>query len=191
MLGSFLSAMALIVYGFVTVCEIVWDMPRAHEVSGKGAKIYAVEFIELTDTFLLGTILYIVALGLYDLFIDQDLPMPSWLHITDLDELKEKLIGVIIVLLAVTFLGDIVAAGGKAADGTTMADAFSPLDLLYLGGAVAAVMLALSVLRWVDRRPQSGGGKAGRREGGEDAVPDAGRRTPDAGRRTPDAGANR
>ena len=139
-LGSFLSAVALIIYGFFTVFEIVWDMIAEHEVSAKGAKVYAVEFIELIDLFLLGTVLYIVALGLYELFVDQDLPMPGWLHITTLDDLKEKLIGVIIVLLGVTFLGDVV---GETVVG---------VDILYVGLAIAAVIVALTLQRWLERQ---------------------------------------
>ncbi len=39
--------------------------------------------------------------------------MPHWLVITDLDDLKGKLLGVITVLLAVTFLGDVVTWDGS------------------------------------------------------------------------------
>jgi uncharacterized membrane protein YqhA len=138
-LGSFLAAVALIFYGFFTVAEMVWEIVEDHSVSPEGAKHYAVEFIELTDLFLLGTVLYIVALGLYELFVDQDLPLPAWLHITTLDDLKEKLIGVIIVLLGVTFLGDVV---GETIHG---------VDVLYLGLAIAAVVVALTLQRWLDR----------------------------------------
>ena len=138
-LGSFLAAASLIFYGFFTVFEIVWDMISEHSVSAKGAKFYAVEFIELIDLFLLGTVLYIVALGLYELFIDQDLPVPKWLHIATLDDLKEKLIGVIIVLLGVTFLG---AVGGSTIVG---------VDILYMGLAIAAVIVALTLQRWLER----------------------------------------
>lgn len=141
-LGSFLAAVALIFYGFFTVTEIVWEMVREHEASPKGAKVYAVEFIELIDLFLLGTVLYIVALGLYELFIDQDLPVPGWLHITTLDDLKDKLVGVIVVLLAVTFLGDVGA------------ETIVGLDVLYVGLAIAAVITALTLVRMLDRRPK-------------------------------------
>ena len=66
-LGSFLAAVALIIYGFFTVLEIVWDMLEEHDVSTGEAKVHAVDFIELIDLILLGTVLYIVALGLYEL----------------------------------------------------------------------------------------------------------------------------
>lgn len=148
-IGCFFSAMTLLVYGFFTVGEIIWDLVKNPDVSSSGAKDYSVEFIELTDTFLLGTVLYIVAAGLYDLFIDRTLPLPEWLHFEDLDDLKERLIGVIVVLLAVTFLGDVV---GNEAVG---------VDILYLGGAIATVILALALLRWVDGAKKVGGGRDG------------------------------
>ncbi|MGZ3630061.1 MAG: YqhA family protein [Ktedonobacteraceae bacterium] len=57
--------------------------------------------VELIDLFLLSTILYIVSLGLFRLFIDATLPLPGWLEIHDLNDLKERILGVIIVLLAI------------------------------------------------------------------------------------------
>jgi hypothetical protein len=91
--------------------------------------------IELIDIFLLGTILYIVALGLYELFIDATLPVPSWLQIATLDDLKDKLVGVVVVLLAVTFLGRAVVWNGSG-------------QILPLGAAIALVIAALALPRW-------------------------------------------
>lgn len=39
--------------------------------------------------------------------------LPDWLEIHTLDDLKDKLIGVIVVVLAVLFLGQIVAWDGQ------------------------------------------------------------------------------
>ncbi|MGZ3645633.1 MAG: YqhA family protein, partial [Ktedonobacteraceae bacterium] len=36
------------------------------------------------------------------------LPLPGWLEIHDLNDLKERILGVIIVLLAISFLGYVV-----------------------------------------------------------------------------------
>ena len=87
---------------------------------------------------LLGTVLYIVALGLYDLFVDPGLPVPAWLHICSLDDLKSKPTQVIVVLLGVTFLGAAVEWDG----GT---------DILELGVAVALVITALGLATLVGR----------------------------------------
>jgi uncharacterized membrane protein YqhA len=96
-----------------------------------GAKHLAVECIEMIDLFLLGTVLYITSLGLYTLFID-NLPLPPWLNIHSLDDLKEKLVGVIVVLLAVTFLGNVVTW-----DGST--------SIWTLGISVGVVLFALGL----------------------------------------------
>jgi uncharacterized membrane protein YqhA len=88
-------------------------------------------FIEVVDVFLLGTIFYIVALGLYELFIEEGVGLPPWLVIRDLDDLKSKLIGVVIVVLGVLFLGQVVTWDGQR-------------DLLRFGVAIAIVIIALT-----------------------------------------------
>lgn len=107
-LATFLASVSILIYGGITVLSIIYDMFAHGQFTTTEAKHLAVEFIELIDLFLLGTVLYIIALGLYELFIDDKLSMPPWLVITSLDDLKGKLIGVVIVLLAVTFLGAVV-----------------------------------------------------------------------------------
>jgi uncharacterized membrane protein YqhA len=132
-LGAFLAATIVLIYGGLTVAGIIIDVFVHHLFTTDGAKHLAIECIEIIDLFLLGTILYIIALGLYDLFIDDHLAMPDWLEIHTLDDLKNKLIGVVIVLLAVTFLGDVVNWDGGN-------------SILSLGIAVGLVLLVLSLL---------------------------------------------
>ena len=129
-IGAFFSAMTLLVYAagvvFVTIKDLIGDL----HFNEKGAKELSVTFIQLVDLFLLGTVIYIIAIGLYELFIDDSLPMPGWLHIGTLDSLKEKLIGVVILLLGVTFLGQAVTWSGND-------------NIIYFGGAIALVILGL------------------------------------------------
>jgi uncharacterized membrane protein YqhA len=138
-LGSFLSAVVLILAGVVAVVDSAWKAIRHPRTDVAEAKKLAVDFIQMTDVFLLGTVLYIVALGLYELFVDADLPMPGWLQIHDLDDMKERLVGVIIVLLGVTFLGSAVTWTGGA-------------EILQYGTAIAIVIIALSLQLWVSSR---------------------------------------
>ena len=91
-----------------------------------------VEYIECADFFLLSIVMYIMAVGLYSLFIDPDVHMPEWLEIRDLDDLKEKLVGVIVVVMGVYFLGQLI-------HGT---DAF---ELLYMGFGFGAVVTSLTL----------------------------------------------
>lgn len=95
-----------------------------------------VELIQITDIILLGTVLFIVSLGLYQLFIDHAVELPRWLIVDDLNDLKRLLIGVTVVLLGVTFLGDVVEWDGES-------------NILLLGGAVALVIAALALILWV------------------------------------------
>ena len=63
-----------------------------------------VEIIEFVHTFLIGTVLYITAVGFYQLFI-QEIKFPGWLRIDSTEELETNLIGVTVVVLAVNFMG--------------------------------------------------------------------------------------
>ena len=65
-----------------------------------------VEVIEYVHQFLVGTVLYITAIGFYQLFIHQiDYPdWLRWLHIDNTEELENNLIGVTVVVLAINFM---------------------------------------------------------------------------------------
>jgi len=68
----------------------------------KGVVIF--EVVEFVHLFLVGTVLYITAVGLYQLFI-RELKFPRWLKIDSTEELETNLIGVTVVVLAVNFMG--------------------------------------------------------------------------------------
>ena len=130
-LGSLVAAMALFAYGVVETFVVVIDTVAKAEVSSKGAKALALAFIEIVDLFLLGTVFLMIALGLYELFVDENLTLPSWLSFNSFDDLKNKLVGVVVVVLAVLFLGAVVGWDGSR-------------DLLGFGVGVALVIAALT-----------------------------------------------
>ncbi|MEL7092322.1 MAG: YqhA family protein [Pseudomonadota bacterium] len=129
--GSLLAAVTLLVYGLLETLQLIWMTVESGEVSRKGAKALSLEFIEIVDLFLLGTVFYIIALGLYELFISTDVSVPGWLTIKTLDDLKNKLIAVVIVVIGVLFLGQVVGWDGEK-------------DLLGYGVACALVIAALT-----------------------------------------------
>jgi uncharacterized membrane protein YqhA len=131
-LGSFVASAAAMIYGGLATAQIIMQTFRDGDFSEKGAKLLSVGLVTMIDLFLLGTVMYIVAVGLYELFIDPGLPMPNWLRITTLDDLKERLLGVVAVLLAVTFLGSAVTWDGTA-------------NILALGLAVGVVIGVISL----------------------------------------------
>lgn len=130
-LGALLAAITLFVYGALETVQLVLTTISDGTVSRKGAKALVIEFIEIVDLFLLGTVLYIVSLGLYELFIDAEIRLPDWLTITTLDDLKNKLVKVVIVVLGVVFLGYVISWDGER-------------DLLPIGAAIALVIAALT-----------------------------------------------
>jgi uncharacterized membrane protein YqhA len=141
-LGSFIAAVVVLVYGGLGVLGIIRDA-FAHSIFTEAeSKRLAVECIDLIDLFFLGIVLYIVALGLYELFIDEHLPTPAWLIVPNLEDLKGKLLGVIIVLLAVTFLANVVEWNGGTA-------------ILALGIAIGLIIFALGyiTIQSFNRRP--------------------------------------
>ena len=94
----------------------------------------------LIELFLLGTVLYIIALGLYQLFIDRDIYLPPWLEIRTIDNLKERLLSTVVVMLAVSFLGFVVTW-----DGT--------MNILALGVAIGLVLASLAYILSLSRQP--------------------------------------
>ncbi|HEX8550038.1 MAG TPA: YqhA family protein [Abditibacteriaceae bacterium] len=97
----------------------------------KSLKSLTLDSVVLVDAFLIGTVFVLIALGLYSLFVDDTLPLPKWLEVHTLDDLKYKLINVIVLVLAVTFLS--VAVGWKGQK-----------EVLHIGGAIALVIFALT-----------------------------------------------
>ena len=132
-IGSLLAAFTLIIFGFLRVLVVIWELVSERDISDKGGERLSIELIELIDIFLIGVILLIVALGLFQLFIDEKSTLPSWLRIRNLDELKHRVIGVVCVVLGVNFLSNVAEwTGGN--------------DILYLGAAIGIVLAALVLL---------------------------------------------
>ena len=130
-LGTLIGSIIVLGYSAATVIGVLISIIFQHQFSTNEVKIVAASSVELIDLFLLSTILYIVSLGLYKLFIDGTLPLPSWLVITDLNDLKERILGVIMVLLAITFLGYLVEWR------------FGDYSIAAVGVAVALVLFAV------------------------------------------------
>lgn len=131
--GSLLASVILFVNGLVQVVALTLQaLPALGDATA--LKPLALAVINIVDYFLIATALYIVAIGLYELFIGTA-DMPAWLTIDSLDELKERLIGVVVTVLAVTFLG--------------YAANWSGTDILQLGLALAAVIVALGLYGWL------------------------------------------
>jgi uncharacterized membrane protein YqhA len=100
-IASILGALLLMFQGSVEMVRVVIDVLS----NGTKLKLTTVEILTAVDGILLGTVLLVIGYGLYELFIDDDLEVPPWLEVHDLDDLKSKLIGVIVAIIAVIFVG--------------------------------------------------------------------------------------
>lgn len=102
------------------------------------SNIIVVYLISSLDEFLLGIILIIIALGVYELFISEidtlkgeEIPYPNWLTFHSLDDLKAVLTKVIIIILMVYFFKNAVVLHFD-----------TPLSLLYLSIGIVLIAVA-------------------------------------------------
>ena len=127
-LGLLIASVVLAVGALVTMCissiEFATGETNLHELS--------IEFVEDADVFLLAVALFILSVGLVNLFISDSIPLPKWLKFENFDALKELLTGVINVMIGVFFLGHVL----KGTQG---------IDTLWTGLGCAVVIVALSV----------------------------------------------
>jgi uncharacterized membrane protein YqhA len=98
---------------------------------GLSARELFLPAIKLVDLVLLASIMQVIAIGLYAQLVDRELPVPRWLVAQDFDELKNRLAGIVIVLLGVLFLEQVFYWGAER-------------DMLSLGIGTAAVIIALA-----------------------------------------------
>jgi uncharacterized membrane protein YqhA len=127
----FVGATTMLLYGAYDTYLVIAGLLTNGAGTGKGAKQLVLDFIEIVDVFLISTVMYVIAVGLYELFIDDRVPVPAWLEIHDLDDLKQKLLSVVIAVLSVLFLGQVVSWDGQT-------------DLQGFGIAIAVVVAALT-----------------------------------------------
>src|SRR5215468_9000793 len=128
-----LSAVASFAYGTDVFVRSVTSFVTKPELTSHNLGF----LLLLTDLFLVGATLMIAAFGFYELFIgriDADGPgmrLPGWLKMDDLNDLKARVIQMIILVAAVSFTDVVVES--KAG-----------LETFYLGAGVAVVIAALT-----------------------------------------------
>lgn len=105
-IGSLLLMIGVVVLGLGVVVKQEWELFTQGDFSPKAAKTLTLTVIETIDMFLVGAICYIVAVGIYKLFVCQDgAPLLKRIRIESLADLEVKIVGVVIVAMAVAFLG--------------------------------------------------------------------------------------
>ncbi len=122
-LGAILSGLYGAYLAVETVIKFFID-PAYREVTTLILKFFA-----FVDVFLLSLVLYIFALGLYELFVGK-LNVPAWLSIESVDQLKAKLASVIILFVAIAYVKELVYWQ-------------KPVETLLFGAATGILLLVL------------------------------------------------
>ena len=97
----FVSAILFGLYGTWLAVQAV--AAAVTDPSRRGVMEFVPSFFGVVDVYLLTVVLYVFAVGLYELFIGK-LDVPGWLSIETLDELKAKLASVVILFVAIAFV---------------------------------------------------------------------------------------
>ena len=134
-IASIIGALLLMAQGSIAMVMAVIDTIS----NGYGLKETIVEVLTAVDAILLGTVLLVIGYGLYELFIDADLEVPQWLRVYDLDDLKSKLIGVVVAIIAVVFVGVFV-------------DSNRASDVISYGVGAGALVVGLAIFAFATRK---------------------------------------
>lgn len=132
--ASIIGALLLMGQGSVEMIKVVIEAI----VDGAALKETIVEVLTAVDAILLGTVLLVIGYGLYELFIDTDIEVPLWLRVQDLDDLKSKLIGVVVAIVAVVFVGVFVDSNRAA-------------DVISYGVGAGALVVGLAIFAYASR----------------------------------------
>jgi uncharacterized membrane protein YqhA len=131
--GMIITSIIVIITAFAELGRIISFFLHEGMVSEEAAKFLSVTVTEMIDLYLIGIVLIIMSIGLYQLFIDSDVKLPEWLDTPSFDTLKYRLLIVVAVILPVMFLG----FAATATDGTFIAG---------LGIAISLVMIAIGYI---------------------------------------------
>ncbi|MBU3716039.1 MAG: YqhA family protein [Candidatus Nanopelagicaceae bacterium] len=134
-LASIIGAILLMGQGSLEILKVVYSAIS----SEYGLKETIVEVLTAVDAILLGTVLLVIGYGLYELFIDAEIEVPLWLRVRDLDDLKSKLIGVVVAILAVVFVGVFV-------------DSNRSEDVISYGVGAGALVVGLAIFAFATKK---------------------------------------
>jgi uncharacterized membrane protein YqhA len=137
-LASIVGALLLMAQGSYAMVMAVVDAVTENY----GLKATIVEVLTAVDAILLGTVLLVIGYGLYELFIDAELDVPLWLRVNNLDDLKSKLIGVVVAIIAVVFVGVFV-------------DSNRTEDVIAYGVGAGALVTGLAIFAYATRNQKS------------------------------------
>jgi uncharacterized membrane protein YqhA len=137
-IAAILGALLLMAQGSIEIVLVIIEAV----LNDAYLKDTIVDVLTAVDAILLGTVLLVIGYGLYELFVDTRLEVPAWLQVRDLDDLKSKLIGVVVAIIAVVFVGVFV-------------DANRASDVLSYGLGAGALVAGLALFALATKKDKS------------------------------------
>lgn len=150
-LAVFVGATVLLLVGIVEMGTGLWQALVRAETNVTESVSLRVSIIEAVDVILVATVLYLIAFGLYQLFVDPALrsTLPKWLQISAFSNLEVRLAGMVVTVLSIIALtGALESHGGGDSSG--------------VGFEIAAVIAAISLFLFKESRhhpPDKGSGE--------------------------------
>lgn len=142
-LGSFVYGASIFFYSFTA------DIYRGRRTGDRLGS-----FLIILDTFLVGATLVVVAVGFYELFVvrrpraRENPLLPGWLRMRDLEDLKARVISMLILVSAITFTDVLVEQNSWQED-------------LFTGVGVAVIIAALTLFLRLGQDQARGGAGPG------------------------------
>lgn len=133
-----LVALSLFLLGTILAFRGIWEAWATLFHGRIEATDLTVEFLEIVSVMLKAVFFYLIGVGLYSLFI-APLNIATSLGVETLNDLETKVISVVVVILAVSFLEKFIS--GKQA-----------LEILQYGGALAVAVAALVLFQFYNHR---------------------------------------
>ncbi len=141
-------------YGCLIFITTLSDVARETETEKIGGILG--RFLVVMDSYLVGATLMIAAYGFYSLFIGgkpsgSRFRLPSWLTMRDLEDLKARVVSMLILVAAITFVDVAV-------------ETHDEIGVFYLGIGIAVVIVALTAFLRFGRQmhaPAISGGAPG------------------------------
>lgn len=133
-----LVALSLFLLGTIMAVKEVWHAWSEVFKGNLNSTDLTVQFLEIVSMMLKAVVFYIVGVGFYSLFI-APLNITVALGVRTLNDLESKVVSVVVVILAVTFLEHFIRWE-------------RPLETLQHGAAMALVVAALVIFQFYNHR---------------------------------------
>ena len=124
--GTCVGSAVLLVIGTLEIFAAIWNA-----IVGVYSGELKVALIDSVDTFMVATVLLVIAFGLYQLFVNPTVDLPLVLQTKSFAELEQRLASMVIVVLGVIFLTEAFQWHGDA-------------NFLGFGLAIGVVILGIS-----------------------------------------------